>query len=55
LPIDVDSSSPIVIDTPTSAVDNLPPRSTGLTSARTGGFELAIGSFNFYMDDVDVS
>jgi hypothetical protein len=26
-----------------------------LTSARAGGFELAIGSFNFYMEDAGVS
>jgi hypothetical protein len=30
------------------------PRPTGPASARTGGFELAIGLFNFYVDKVGV-
>jgi hypothetical protein len=54
-PITIDSAPTIAINTSTAAIVDPFPCSTGSASIRVRGFEMAFGSFNFYVDDAGVS
>jgi hypothetical protein len=51
----VETPSLDIIGSLALAIVNFFPCATGSTSASVGGFELAIGSFNFHIDDTDIS